>query len=199
MSEMPQKTCSKCKVAFEASFENFYRHPSGRHGFTPRCKSCVNEDNAEGHARRLAENPEKVRADAAQRVSRWYHRNIEEQRKKHRAYAAKRLADPVKGPIIRAKKRGGHAGLTQSEIDQLFEAQGSACAICRSREPNAKTGWNLDHCHRTRRVRFVLCAHCNRGLGAFKDDVSLMRRAAQVLETYQNQPDRPVEAILEAS
>lgn len=31
-------------------------------------------------------------------------------------------------------------------------------------------------------IRFLLCKHCNRGLGAFRDDPSLMRRAADLLE-----------------
>ena len=41
---------------------------------------------------------------------------------------------------------------------------------------------DLDHCHKTGRVRFLLCRHGNRGLGAFFDSPNLMRRAARVLE-----------------
>jgi len=82
--------------------------------------------------------------------------------------------------------------MTQEQWHGMFEAQGCKCAICQSTEPGSKNGWNTDHCHNSGRVRFILCAHCNRGLGAFKDNPEVMRRAASMLEEFHN---KPVEAI----
>jgi hypothetical protein len=55
------------------------------------------------------------------------------------------------------------------------------CAICgRANSPVAKLG--IDHCHKTRKVRGILCQPCNAGLGLFKDDASRLRKAAQYVE-----------------
>jgi hypothetical protein len=104
-------------------------------------------------------------------------------RKKGREYAvARHAADPS---LKRRAKLKEKYDLTPDQWQAMFEAQGCRCAICQSDKPNAKAGWNTDHCHKTGRVRFILCAHCNRGLGAFRDDPALMRRAADMLEEIQ--------------
>jgi hypothetical protein len=191
------KTCTKCGQTLSATPENFYRHPKSKFGLTARCKPCVNADNAENLAKNLAEDPERVRKLATERSKRHYHKNIEKSRAKHRAAAKRRLADPEQRAVIYFRKRAGYAGLTPEQWNAMFDSQGRVCAICKADDPGAKAGWNTDHCHKTKKVRFILCAHCNRGLGAFKDSPALLRAAADALERIQNQPARPVSAIME--
>lgn len=190
---MPLKTCTKCKKDFPASLEHFYKNSGGKYGVTPRCKKCVNEDNKASHAKRLAQNPDKVRAQANERSKRSYQKHLDKRREGHREHQRKRREDPEKLAKIQARKRANGAGLTPEQIDEIFRNQGSKCAICGSKNPGTKIGWNLDHCHVTGKVRFILCAHCNRGLGAFKDRPDLMRKAADILEDFnQNQENAPV-------
>jgi hypothetical protein len=186
------KTCRKCGGSFPANTEFFYRNPRGKFGVTPRCKPCVNEDNKASHAARLMRDPDKIRLQANERSKRSYRKNLEESRKKQREFQARNRADPEKNEKIKARKRADGAGLTPDQWNAMFDAQGCRCAICGSASPGSKNGWNTDHCHKTKRVRFILCAHCNRGLGAFKDNPEIMRKAADMIEAINN---KPVEAI----
>lgn len=179
------KTCRKCGKELPATLEFFYKNSGGKYGLTPRCKPCVDEDNQIAYQKRMANNREKVLAQNNARSKKHYHANLEAMRDKHRNDQARRRADPVQSQIIKARKRANGAGLKPEEIDQIFLSQGQCCAICKSTEPGSKAGWNLDHCHETETVRFILCAHCNRGLGAFRDNPDLMRQAADMLEAFQ--------------
>jgi len=67
-------------------------------------------------------------------------------------------------------------GLTSEQYEQMLAKQDGRCRICRT-EANGRT-WHVDHNHETGIVRGILCDNCNRGLGHFKDDADLLRRAA---------------------
>ena len=68
-------------------------------------------------------------------------------------------------------------GLTKEIFDRMLEAQNSKCKICLE---NMLVP-NIDHCHATNKVRGILCSSCNLGLGKFKDNPELLRRAANYL------------------
>lgn len=174
---MDLKTCKKCGVQLPATLEFFYKNSGGKFGLTPRCKPCVNADNAEGHEKRLAKNPERIRELANARTKKHYEKDLEASRKKAREHAAAARQDPEKYSKIQARKRAGGAGLTPEQIDQIRNTQNNRCAICDEPDPT-----DLDHCHETNQIRWLLCKHCNRGLGAFRDKPELLRKAANMLE-----------------
>ncbi len=93
-------------------------------------------------------------------------------------------ADPAWREENNFKKRGKGMGFTKRQWDKMFDEQGHVCAICKTDNPGNPKGWQLDHCHKTKVVRFILCTHCNRGLGGFKDDPDLMRIAADALDQF---------------
>ena len=57
------------------------------------------------------------------------------------------------------------------------------CVICGSKEQLV-----VDHDHVTGKVRGMLCNHCNRGLGHFRDDPMLLEFAAQYLLASSDNP-----------
>lgn len=65
-------------------------------------------------------------------------------------------------------------GLTPESYDALHAAQGGVCAVCRQAETSTNQygplNLSVDHCHRTGKVRGLLCARCNRSLGLLGDD-----------------------------
>lgn len=73
-------------------------------------------------------------------------------------------------------------GITLEEYDKLLESQGGGCAICGGKDERFKF-LPVDHCHKTKKVRGLLCQHCNRGLGYFRDSPELLRAAIAYLGT----------------
>jgi len=74
-------------------------------------------------------------------------------------------------------------GLTKSQYDAMAESQHGVCAVCS--KPDI-TGRRLavDHCHKTGKLRGLLCYACNTALGRFNDDVSLLSKAIKYLQHY---------------
>lgn len=79
-------------------------------------------------------------------------------------------------------------GLTQEQYDEMFAEQGGVCAICGQPETAITRGevirLAVDHCHASGRVRQLLCAHCNHGLGHFRDSPERLRAAADYIEFH---------------
>jgi hypothetical protein len=75
-----------------------------------------------------------------------------------------------------ANCRGRFRGVISDEALADIKATVKECVIC------GKEGQLVvDHDHSTGRVRGMLCGHCNRGLGHFRDDPELLEFAAQYL------------------
>jgi hypothetical protein len=58
------------------------------------------------------------------------------------------------------------------------------CVICGSEESLV-----VDHCHKTNTIRGMLCNHCNRGLGHFRDDPDLLEFARIYLLANSNEQE----------
>ena len=69
--------------------------------------------------------------------------------------------------------------MPESDYNAMWAAQDGKCAICR--QPCIKA-LSVDHCHKTGRIRGLLCMRCNMALGLFKDDTAMMKRAIDYLE-----------------
>ena len=80
-------------------------------------------------------------------------------------------------------------GLTVAQFRAILNAQENKCAICGL--PLQKT--IIDHNHATGKVRGILCQTCNSGLGCFKDETTIIRKAIDYLNfhnTRQKQGER---------
>lgn len=84
-------------------------------------------------------------------------------------------------------------GITGREYDALLEKQGGVCAICEKapeprpvgRRRTLSDAMSVDHDHAMGKVRALLCQNCNAGVGAFLEDVALMRKAIAYVERWQ--------------
>lgn len=71
-------------------------------------------------------------------------------------------------------------GITASEYAEIKAYQGGKCYICQ-RASGKTRRLAVDHCHKTGRIRGVLCKGCNRMLGHGRDDPMFFVRASLYL------------------
>jgi len=72
--------------------------------------------------------------------------------------------------------------LSLEAYDNMLASQGGTCAICKNDCPTGRL-LAVDHDHETGRVRGLLCARCNPGLGYFADSPDLLAAAADYLRS----------------
>lgn len=152
------KFCTKCKV--EYPLELFAKDKSGTQ---PWCKNCQAEYR-------------KVNKAA-----------IEEYRK---LYAA----DPNNVSKFREANLRKSYGLTLEEYTRMYDAQQGRCAICNVPEELTKSvnktkqkRLHVDHCHKTGKVRGLLCTCCNNVLGRANDDINILLQAIEYLKFYSEE------------
>lgn len=80
------------------------------------------------------------------------------------------IQHPEKRQEIRRKY---HYGISGNKVREILMLQGNVCAIC----GEYKGTLHLDHRHSDGEVRGMLCGTCNRGIGVFRDNPSLLLKA----------------------
>ncbi len=81
-------------------------------------------------------------------------------------------------------------GLSIKEYEEIYNKQNGVCAICSQPEIVVDKWGNIkrlsiDHNHRTKKIRKLLCDHCNRGLGYFYDNSTLLLKASLYLKEFE--------------
>jgi hypothetical protein len=65
-------------------------------------------------------------------------------------------------------------GITVAEYDQMLKAQDGVCARCQQL-PTGPLRLAVDHCHKTGRVRGLLCGPCNTYLGRLEANLEQLQ------------------------
>lgn len=83
------------------------------------------------------------------------------------------------------RQRYKKLGVCNTEYDKMLTQQKGKCAICNSTLNSSRyTKFSVDHCHKSGKVRGLLCSACNTSLGMMKDSPLRLRRAAEYLERH---------------
>jgi hypothetical protein len=148
------KICSKCKV--KKPLGDFSNHKGLKDGLECWCRSCKKEYR-----------------------KKYYHTNnkrilecLEKYRKGNPAYAKE------------AGWKSQGIGITYEEFLELTQKQNNCCAICGRAAGEGKKCLHVDHCHKTKMIRGLLCHNCNVSLGRFKDDINIILKAIEYLEGW---------------
>ncbi len=83
-------------------------------------------------------------------------------------------------------------GITGYQHEIMRVKQGGKCLICEKTETIYKRGQilalSVDHCHKTNKIRGLLCRKCNMGLGLFNESPTLLRKVANyIIETAKKE------------
>ena len=78
-------------------------------------------------------------------------------------------------------------GIELKDYEDLLIKQNHCCKICKTKSPG-RTGvkrFAVDHCHKTNKVRGLLCMACNTSIGLLNEDPKLFDAAKQYLQDHQ--------------
>ena len=120
--------------------------------------------------------------------AKWYEKHKEKRRKQIAEYTAGKPKE-----WIQAKGRRDHLkrryNITPQEYETKLASQDYKCAVCGKDDSDNKRGGKLDplhidHCHKTGKLRDLLCHQCNSGLGQFKDNIEILQKAMEYLRKH---------------
>lgn len=193
------KKCSKCGA--EKPLDAYYKHSRGKYGVAAECKVCTNARNREyalahpdvikkSQSAYKLRHPDRVVASRKKQSQRPEVKEAQRiWRESHRAEcreATKRWRLLNKHHIS-AHARLKSTGVSPEQYDTLYNRQEGRCAICSCFKPKlGKDCLNADHNHTTGIPRGLLCGHCNRALGLFKDSPIIMNNAIMYLRRYSD-------------
>lgn len=67
-------------------------------------------------------------------------------------------------------------GITLDQYNQLFKKQKGVCLGCERHQSELRVSLSVDHCHRSGRVRGLLCGDCNLAIGNVKENPNTLKR-----------------------
>ena len=74
------------------------------------------------------------------------------------------------------------------DYDLMLAAQGGVCGSCKGQNTTTRNGkikrFAIDHCHKTQKVRGLLCAFCNALIGYAKDSIETLQSAIEYLKFH---------------
>lgn len=146
------KICTKCRI--EKGEPEFVKRSSARDGLTTVCRLCWSTY----HRVRYHTNIEASRKKGRESARKQREKDPEKVRNRQRDY---RRLNPDKAQNVWLKTE---YGITLAYKRGLLKAQGGGCAVC-----GKKVKLDVDHNHKTGKVRGLLCRPCNMSLGLLKE------------------------------
>jgi hypothetical protein len=149
------KFCKRCKKKKPISsfYLNGYRRKNGTSGNRTDCKVCCNKISND------------YRDANKKRINSQRKRNYQK--------------DKTKAIESNLKR---YYGIDLIVYDQIFKNQKGRCKICFLHQLKFERRFDVDHNHKTGKIRGLLCIRCNRGIGLLKDNIKILKRAIRYLQ-----------------
>jgi hypothetical protein len=77
-------------------------------------------------------------------------------------------------------------GITIDQFEAMESSQGGLCAIC-DKPPKEGKVLYVDHCHKSGKIRQLLCIKCNNLLGNCNENLEVLARASTYLKLHKQE------------
>lgn len=120
---------------------------------------------------------------------------LERARKARNQPGHKEYMDPIRRKCLLARY-----GITHDDYLAMAKRQGGRCAICGSDNPGTKKSryFDVDHDHKTGKVRALLCRNCNVTVGVVEGKAPLVRLIHAYLSLHVEFDPKETEKASEA-
>jgi Recombination endonuclease VII len=148
------KKCNRCK--HDLPLSSFHKKKSGKFGVSGKCVDCVAKWQKDYYSER----------NKAKRLER-------QASEKYQLY-------------VREFRLKNKYGINLEQYEAMLQHQGGVCAICGG-QPKGGTStkyFSVDHCHKTGKVRQLLCNRCNTALGLLNEDKNIVQAMANYIEKH---------------
>lgn len=139
------------------------------------------QDNKERLKEKMKDNHSKNLKRDRDRSAKWYSEN--------RDRILEEMAIINGRPETKLETRNRHLkanyGISLDVYNSMLIQQKGKCYICGVHESKVKKALHVDHCHKTKKVRKLLCHKCNFAIGLLKDNIKLVKGVLNYLETYE--------------
>ena len=200
MNKTEQSETKKCCMCNEVkATSEFWKRSSRASGISSSCKVC---QTSARNARSIKwlENVGKYKCEGCNILlveSNWYRdqwrmcrkcRVLIGKAKRHADPVAARLAGRIRANRWMAKQPPEYKrdiqlrhkyGISYKEYLSMLQAQGGVCCICKGAgriTTHLLSPLQVDHNHKTGKVRRLLCQPCNTALGKIREDVEVLDR-----------------------
>lgn len=150
------KICTECKISKEEL--EFYKKPKGKNGLHSFCKKCCSKAVSKRSKDRKLGLPSVLKV-------------------RHKEHGEKGSQDYQTSTSLKS-----NYGITIKEYNKLLTLQNGCCAICKRHHTEFSRRLDVDHDHKSGKIRGLLCSGCNRGLGYFKDSEQLLDQASEYIK-----------------
>lgn len=161
------KICCKCKT--EKDNKYFAKDNCQKDKLHSYCKECVNiiskkyyYKNKEKIQKRMNKYSSEHREQKREYAKTWYIKNKDRKKEYHIRKAF---------------------GIDISKYNIILKNQNNKCAICDIDNNNLNRSLVIDHCHKTGKIRGLLCGRCNLMLGNIKDNKNILKKMIKYLNS----------------
>lgn len=75
--------------------------------------------------------------------------------------------------------------ISLEDYNDLFNKQNGSCAGCKRHQSEFSKRFAIDHCHKTNKIRGLLCMQCNLTLGMINDNTDVLSNLINYLKNEQ--------------
>lgn len=173
------KNCNKCQKLL--NLDSFHKNKTKPDGLADYCKSCRKAyNNSPTVKATIAAYTELDKLNRKNKKQKYNKDHKDKNAEWNRAYWQK----PKNKKRRTERMRFLRYGVTNEQFELLFSSQDGVCAICKfkteTRSPK-KPSPHIDHCHKTGRIRGLLCNPCNKALGLLLENPQLALAAFNYL------------------